>query len=233
MVEIQTGIVFKIKKSSNFDKIVHILTNEGNNITALLKHRKTKYPLDDLEIGSLVLVDLIGNYSINIIKNVAVINRFAFWKSDYNSIVLLSSICDILAYLTANTVSEIEIFELVKEILSIDRGEKKLLFSVFVLRLLSLQGVLRSFSEYKEYLDLEDEGFLPLKSSDTDASYVEDKDSKLPLRLVKIQKYMLSVDLEEVIKLKISAFDLNDLLNIHIFWLSNVLGKEIKIGELI
>lgn len=199
------GIIYKIYKNANEDKIISMIIEDGLSRKFLLKHLYNKKKYLGVEIGNLIEVNISKNYSIDIIKNLYIMNLFQNWKDDTKSILELNILCEIISIFADYSTENINIYPIVYNCLSIQTKRKRLLVIGIIAKLLDLFGIL----EEKEY-----EFTKNLKTED--------------IRVLKIQKFIINSSFKDILKIRISEIDEKFLFEKYLLYIKEKMSINLK-----
>lgn len=231
------GIIYRIYNSGAADKVVNILDEHGKKISAIAKgvKKQNSRKAHSIEIGNYIKAGILQGYSTPLITEASLINEHSNWKINLQTITSLQFICEIIDNFAFEENKDPEIFNLLEEVLSKDPQKLTLTLSYFILKLLEHSGNLPEINYYVNTGEpiIVGEGYFSegiIGYVTQDASNYENKINPL---IYKSQRFILSSNLQSVLRLELPEELANSMFRVHLSWLNQVLGKKLKSVDLL
>lgn len=232
------AIVIKTFDSKDADKVVQLVNNKGEKINVLAKgikkpHSRKAHAVDLANYISIATTD---GYQLPILTEVKLLNEHHSWKSEYNSLILVQIICEVLSNFMQEGVGNIEVFKLTKEVLSTQNANTLICaFCFFVINLLNLSGNLADLKKSvvtEKDIDLSKVSYI--ESSLGLLNRNESEFSKpLDPSLVKTMQFYKNNSLNNSLRISLDNLKQTKLLNLLLSWVEIVQEKELKSRRLL
>jgi DNA repair protein RecO len=225
------GIIYRIFDTSVADKTINLIDSSGTKRVLIAKGVKKNNSKRSpaIEIGNLVKVNFTTGYNVDILTEISIVNEFANWKKDFDRMLLLQMVCEIIGNFVYEGNSDELIYKILYNTLSSTTNRSKYLIAIFALKILQVSGNLPDLGKdlYTDnQIGLDDSlitgDFVGYRISDINsASIISD-------RVFKSQRFIENHDIETSLKLKLTEEEENKLFDLHTFWIEKIIDKPLK-----
>lgn len=229
------GIIIKISNSKHSDKIITILTENGDRVDILAKNiRKSESKrAQSIELGNFIHCKIIEGYGMRLLSEVRVIDEFLDWRKEFKSILFLQMICELTSYFIFENNEDPRIFDLLKKTLLTKTENYETLISAYILKLMKYSGsipeigrdvnTLEKITSENSILNPEGIGYI----RDRGEGYLNNS------ILFKSHRYFEENEIEKSHLLKLSSEEKSKLLNTTLNWVENIIDKKVKSREVL
>ncbi|MEO6729016.1 MAG: DNA repair protein RecO [Candidatus Dojkabacteria bacterium] len=236
------GIIYRVFNSGSQDKVVYMILEDGAKFSSIAKSvkRDGSRKAHALEIGNLVTAKALPG-QLATLTEMSLLNEFTAWKKEFKSMALLQLLCEVIDDFCYEDNKDDELYKILYN--TLEYGAEKQLFavSIFLIKLLDHTGVLPELD--KSLVDEEELNSENIYNIPGEVGYVSDKtvnsnhqyssSEKIEPRIYKTQRYVLSVDVKEGLKIKLSGEEESNLFKLHLNWLENLMSVKIKSREIL
>ncbi|GIW58826.1 MAG: hypothetical protein KatS3mg086_111 [Candidatus Dojkabacteria bacterium] len=232
-----SGIVIKVHDSNEADKIVKIITSNGDKLSLLAKGvKKSKSKKSHaIELGNHIKIQINNKYNIPIITEIKVLNEPFHWKESYRLLILLQLACEILESLTAEDLEDPRFFLHTKQFLYTEYRNFELTFAIWMLYMLNVSGNLGNLKlSVITGNDIKLENVAKLTDK---IGYINFNESefaqKIDSRIIKSQLFALKTNLYSASRIKLNEELTSKLFDIHMDWIEIAIEKQLKSRKLL
>ncbi|MDQ7020527.1 MAG: DNA repair protein RecO C-terminal domain-containing protein [Candidatus Dojkabacteria bacterium] len=175
-------------------------------------------------------MNITKGYAVPIIGEVKILNEFVQWKKDYNSLVFLQFVCEVLNFFIFEENKDPEVFTLVYDLLNVDVTNKAFSVSVFLLKLLQLSGNISNLDisiESERELNSDNAYIIPGRIGYSEKSEIINLE-KISSRIYKTQRFILNEKFTKLLLINLSQQEIVKMLKLHLDWIELVTERELK-----
>ncbi|MCA9379665.1 DNA repair protein RecO [Candidatus Dojkabacteria bacterium] len=236
------GFIIKIKQFPEADKLVVFLTKKHGNVETVAKGvgKSSSKRVSSIDLLNHTRFTYYETKSIDLLKEVQVLNDYQDIKQDKNIVNHLLYILEIIEKLNSTNDDEIKAYTLMYDLLeltSLNKSKFPQLLTSFELKLLDLAGFTPNIVDYVKsgepilekqtrILSFGNELGYNLTKSDKTGKVISD-------RVLKIQKYYLENSLSDCLRLKVDGETHKMISYINRYWIENTIEKRLKSSTLI
>lgn len=234
--DIVEGVIFRIQDKNPTDKLIYLVSEEGEKVALLAKNvkKQTSKRAQSIEIGNLVRAKYIGGYNISILTDIKILNEFLHWKRDFKNMIYLQLICEIVNQYVHEEIKEEKIFTVLVDILSQQSARLEYLTSIFIIKVLNITGHLPELD--KDIFTYEDIDSQNAYLSLGQIGYIRDGAKaykKVPDRIYKTQRFVLNSNIQNALKINLTEEEEKELLKLHMDWFEISIDKKLKSREIL
>src|SRR5436190_15815901 len=227
------GIIYRVYNSKESDKVINLLDKKGSKVSLLVKGvRKPKSrKAHTIDLCNYVTVNTIEGYTVPIANEISLKDEFLHWKKDFEKIVFLQFICEVIDKFSVEDSEDPELFNLLYSILKLkDIKDIRFLGSIFALKLLDITGNLPKLEEcivtFTKLIPGE------IFWVNTEVGYVSKEiqtpKEQIPDSVYKTQQFILRNSVENSLKINLAQNEKKQMFKLHLDWLEIILDGRLK-----
>lgn len=228
-----SGYIYRMFNSKEADRVVSLIDDHGEKITLVAKGVKKPGSRKSHALDLLSRIDCktttLG--SLPMITDIKLIKSPDILKSSYSGLIFVQLICEVVDQYVQVNQEDKGYYNNLESLVNIPSDQNlALLAAAFILRYLYINGSLPKLNldvETEQPFDVDDEHYLSEQPG-----YVHHPltsvSEPVPVRLVKIQKYILNNGFSEIQKINLTVAEQIQLLQMHLQWHYLATDREIK-----
>lgn len=223
------GIVYRTYDSGAYDKVVCIVSDTGSKVALLAKGIKkpNSRKAHSIDLGNFVTFKIVEGYKIPIVSETLLINEHLGWKTNYENLVFLQLMCEVIGNFVAEDNDEPSLFKVFRAILELLNYDKKYLVAIFLFQVLLYTGNLPKLNEC--ILSGAEVDSTKCFSDSQNVGYnTQGIGNKVSARIFKTQRFIEKTGLYSGLRVSLAPEEIGKMFRIHLNWLEIVIGKELK-----